>query len=237
MEILFERSKNIHMIKRYINFIESIANRNKIGHKHHILPKAKDMFPEYKNFDDYPWNGIVLSLREHFIAHWMLSKIFPGSSQSLAFYYMCNKTLNKNSKEYEKCKLIHIQNMKNIYTDERNNKISKALKGKSKSKEHKEKLIGHSVSIETREKLKKANLGKKRSQESINKQKESYKLNANNIDRSKCTLSEDSILKMSQTKKSKNMKWFNDGENSKLFSLNEEIPDGWSKGRIIKWKF
>lgn len=101
MQLIFEqlmtKSANYRYINRYIRFIQTRSNVG--SHKHHILPKATDMYPEYKSFSDYPWNMIRLTYREHFIAHKMLAKIFPKSSQSRCFYYMLNKQGN-NSKIY-----------------------------------------------------------------------------------------------------------------------------------------
>lgn len=64
---------NNHYVKKYITFILNRSNRILLNdehtHYHHILPKAKDFFPEYKNLKIYQWNGILLTLREHYIAH------------------------------------------------------------------------------------------------------------------------------------------------------------------------
>lgn len=56
---------------------------------HHILPKAKDLFIEYKDLDENPWNSISLTSRQHVYAHIMLWKIF-GGSQAVALHYMFN---------------------------------------------------------------------------------------------------------------------------------------------------
>ena len=40
---------------------------------HHVLPKS--MFPEYKNLREHSWNGVYLTAREHFICHWLLTKM------------------------------------------------------------------------------------------------------------------------------------------------------------------
>jgi len=122
------------------------------------------MFPEYKTLKTFLWNGVHLTPREHFIAHWMLSKIFPGTSQTRAFYHMTNIMQRKRSKDYEQLKLSQIQHSKIVNKDPvRCLKISNALKGKPKSKSHIEKLIGHTVTEETRQKLRIANLGKRAS--------------------------------------------------------------------------
>lgn len=76
--------KNAHYFSRYIKFILGCIEKNKTRElkffdKHHILPKACELFPEYKNFNLYPWNCVKLTFREHIIAHVMLWKIFGGS--------------------------------------------------------------------------------------------------------------------------------------------------------------
>jgi hypothetical protein len=87
-DILVKKPHNKHYLNRYIKFIES-RKQAFIGEKHHICPKASDLFPEYKSFKKNPWNKIILSPREHYIAHMLLHKAY-GNSQSRAFYMMCN---------------------------------------------------------------------------------------------------------------------------------------------------
>ncbi len=167
------KSPNIHYLIRYIKFISTrggIKIKNKT-HLHHILPKAKDMFPEYKNIRDNPWNGIHLTHREHFIAHWILAKTFPGTSQTLAFYYMTNSMNTVKSKDYYTARELKIKQVREMtQSPERNAKISKALKDVKKSEKHKNNLKGRKLSEASLEKLRIANIGKTRSAESINKQ-------------------------------------------------------------------
>jgi hypothetical protein len=102
--ILQTRPHNLHHLKRYWKFIQSckIANKSFVpsilgrGSRlrkgicleiHHILPKAKDLFPEYRDLKDNHWNGIYLTPRQHIIAHVMLWKSF-GDSQANALHYM-----------------------------------------------------------------------------------------------------------------------------------------------------
>lgn len=228
-EKLFERSNNHRMIRRYVSLVESISKRDRPPenfHKHHILPKAKDMFPEYSSFADHPWNELKVSLREHYLLHWMLAKAFPGTSQSRCFYYMCNTLSKRKSRDYEKAKLVHLENMKGMYTEERNKKISNALKGKAKSETHRQKLIGHVVTDSTRQKLRVANLGKKATQESRDK------MSATRLGQKRSPHSECSKSNISAAKKQAGLKWYNDGTQSKLFGV---CPEGWSKGRL-RWK-
>ena len=163
------RRKSRLYIRRYVQFIQSRPARNYISgstHRHHILPKAKDFFPEYKDFKDHPWNLSCLTLREHYIAHALLHKAFPGSSQSTAFYNMCNVLERRNSRLYEAARATAIESIRRIALDPvRNQRLSAALTGKPKSAEHIRKMMGHPVSEATREKLRAHNTGKKASEE------------------------------------------------------------------------
>ena len=52
--ILSSKPHNSHYLKRYIKFIQACQHKNinygGYTEKHHICPKADDMFPEYANF-------------------------------------------------------------------------------------------------------------------------------------------------------------------------------------------
>ncbi len=101
--ILSSKSLNSHYLNRYIKFIEYCIKNNRLDlenvEKHHICPKAKDLFSEYNSFKYNPWNIAILTRRQHYIAHWMLWKIYKGS-QSTAFFRMCKGRI-KSSKVYE----------------------------------------------------------------------------------------------------------------------------------------
>jgi hypothetical protein len=88
---------NNRWIKRYLNFIEAfeIKNDEITYEKHHILPKS--LFPNFKNDE---WNKINLSLRSHFIAHYMLAKALDGKMW-YAFNIMSNRYQHKKSITYE----------------------------------------------------------------------------------------------------------------------------------------
>lgn len=150
MENMFEKLFNLdlksndHYIKRYLAFI-----RNRLGrvrdrgmHRHHVLPKATDFFPEFKDLKVHGWNSVYLTPREHFIAHWVLARAFPGSSMSLAFYNMSNM-IGRRSKAYQEAREYHIKKLVEMTQDpDRNRKISIALTGKRKSESHRNKLRG-----------------------------------------------------------------------------------------------
>ena len=54
--------------------------------RHHILPKAKSMWPEFGSLRDHPWNGVLLTMREHFTCHRLLTRItVDGARRSMVF--------------------------------------------------------------------------------------------------------------------------------------------------------
>lgn len=82
-------------LNRYIKLIEFVQanpySDDVITEDHHILPRS--IFPEFENLKENPWNCIKLSLRHHFIAHWILSNTFikgkPRGCMKLGFWSMC----------------------------------------------------------------------------------------------------------------------------------------------------
>jgi len=88
--------------KYYKWYVKLITNAKKKKRKktdkfyyenHHILPKC--LFKQYKNDK---WNLVLLTAREHFLAHWLLLKIFPSMEMELAFCLMNNRTLSSKSR-------------------------------------------------------------------------------------------------------------------------------------------
>lgn len=78
--LLATKPHNPHYLKRYVKFIFSCTHQTgEYVEKHHICPKAKDLFPEYKSFRKYPWNKVYLTARQHILAHVLLWKTFSGS--------------------------------------------------------------------------------------------------------------------------------------------------------------
>jgi hypothetical protein len=110
---LASKPHNPHYLKRYVRFItESVAYNITQAlpdyvERHHICPKAPDLFPEYECFDQHPWNCAILTARQHFISHLILRKVFKGS-QSRALLLMIQRLKVKdayvNSEVYEKIK-------------------------------------------------------------------------------------------------------------------------------------
>jgi hypothetical protein len=104
LAILKTKPHNSHYLNRYIKFIESRKEPLENICVHHILPKAPELFPEYKDLKENPWNGIRLTYREHIIAHLLLWRAF-GGSMSGAYFLMTmgssSRLASKAKKEYE----------------------------------------------------------------------------------------------------------------------------------------
>lgn len=100
--ILTSKPHNSHYLRRYYKFIINCREKNKSLDKntyteiHHICPKAKDLFPEYKNFKIFKWNEIKLTARQHIIAHLILWKTY-GKSQAQALHCMLDNFNSKNN--------------------------------------------------------------------------------------------------------------------------------------------
>jgi hypothetical protein len=104
---------------RYIKFITTRSNVRELSYteKHHILPKS--MFPDYARNTS---NIVALSAREHYLAHRLLTRVFPTSSEmKYAFWCMCNGwqdsiTQNRNipkvnSRVYSEAKSLVLPDM------------------------------------------------------------------------------------------------------------------------------
>lgn len=121
--------------------------------KHHIIPKCL-------NGNNSNENLVILTAKEHYIVHHLLTKIFPTNNKIFFAFNAMNMVKRWNSdnirykpklssKEYEKLKI------------ERSKAISKCLKGVSKSEEHRkhlsESICGRKLSFEQKEKIRQSN--------------------------------------------------------------------------------
>jgi hypothetical protein len=120
--------------------------------QHHIQPKSEGGSNQQSNL-------VLLTAREHFLAHWLLYRAEPAlPSRAHAFWRMCRgrgKTLPKDwvvisSRTYEEARLAHAK------------AISEGLRGQKKTPEHIAKVAA-------------ANRGKKRNQISKDKMSEAAK--------------------------------------------------------------
>jgi len=197
-KILSSIPHNHHHLKRYIKFIKDCKQKNieiySYTEHHHICPKG--LFPEYISLSKNKWNGVYLTSRQHFIAHWMLWKAFPKSNQLFAFRAMCNGWTNENKKQkisskiYEKLKIDFIAQI-SIRNSGENNP-----------------MYGKKHSEDTKQKMKKIRTGKKHSENTIKKLKTIKKPSGENNPMYGKKHSEDTKQKMSE--KAKGRKFSNE---------------------------
>lgn len=93
--------------------------------KHHIIPKSLGGGNEITNI-------VKLTPREHFIAHLLLSKIY-GGKMTYTLFLMSTRNGYTN-RTYENARLIFL---KKLSCKDRAKSISKALKNRKKTEEHK----------------------------------------------------------------------------------------------------
>ena len=103
---------NKHYFNRYLNFIDNIKSKGDrcldYSEKHHIIPRSIN-----ESLEKCQDNIIILSAREHFIAHYMLLKLFLNNTiektkMSNALFYIISiskqkigKDIKINSRLYE----------------------------------------------------------------------------------------------------------------------------------------
>jgi len=247
--ILSSKPHNSHYLNKYIRFIRNcqLKNQNYRGYteRHHICPKATDMFPEYSSFGCHPWNCATLTARQHFIAHMILWKVYNNESMTRAFGVMSNYFTIKNSRIYQnirkKYSKIVSKQMKNTVTVR--NKDGKCMRI-SKSDFDSNNLIFGSTKGMTYA------VDNKGNNHYVKKDDPRFgtgELKGNNAGTITITNGKtNKRIKPSDiipngwyrgmTKDSpKGSTWINDGKNSKMFK-GDQIPRGWVKGRLFKKK-
>ncbi|MBR6612859.1 MAG: hypothetical protein IKK93_11610 [Campylobacter sp.] len=173
---------------------------------HHILPKS--LFPLWAKRKS---NIVLLTAREHFFCHQLLTKIYPSKKMFLALWELMNDGQNKScsSKEYNilKNKII-------------NSGCFNTFKGKTHSDEIKEKI-------------KQSKIGKNNPMYGMHW----YTNGITNIQAKECPegfrpgrLINNDTKKKCAHNKNIGKKWFNDGQKNLLAF---ECPEGFKPGRTI----
>jgi len=247
--VLSSKPHNQHYLNKYIRFIHNCQQKNQnyqgYTERHHICPRAADMFPEYSSFVYHPWNCAILTARQHFIAHMMLWKVYNNESMTRAFGAMSNYFTIKNSKIYqnirERYSKIVSKQMKNTVTvrnkDEKCIRISKdefdsndTLYGSTKGMTYA--IDRHGNSYYVKKDDPRFSTGELRGNNAGTITITDGKTN-------KRIKPEESIPEgwyRGMTKDSpKDSIWINNGKTSKMFK-GGKIPNGWVKGRIYKKK-
>ena len=138
---------NNRWMNRYIKFIQTF--NFELGHKHHILPRS--IFPEFSDFKKNSWNCKILSPRAHFIAHYILSKVY-GNKMLYAFNRLSNsngikinsKLYNSAMKEFSNLVSEFMKKNNPLFNEETRKKVSMSNTGKKASVETKFKMSKNS---------------------------------------------------------------------------------------------
>jgi hypothetical protein len=154
----------MNYLKVYCNLIRKAENRTPpegCVERHHTFPKG--IFGDNDRI-------VVLTPREHYIAHLLLEKIYikrygvgdeRTKKMTLACLIMRNRSENYNSHLYEQVRKRHSENMKERMSGEKN-----PCYGIPCSEERKQKIrethLGRKASQETRDKMSKTRTGKRR---------------------------------------------------------------------------
>lgn len=132
---------------------------------HHIVPKCKGGTGNSTRAKNN-LNIVLLTAREHFLAHWLLWRIYGDRQMALAFHKMMSNTKNTNrvtnSRAYEEARLAFSETNKGnqygkgvikIISEEQRRKQSQIMKGRYVGNNNP--FFGKKHSTETLLKLKK----------------------------------------------------------------------------------
>jgi hypothetical protein len=255
--ILSSKEHNKHYLDRYIKFIYKCTllnslNEVKIVEKHHICPKAKDMFPEYEDFKTNEWNCALLAPRQHFIAHIILWKAFNTiRSCKESLWFMSNGKWQRYSRYsviYENLKIQLIDTWKengrsvgktslnSVPVYDKNSKsvikISKDdVRYKNGELQHHSK--GYKVGKNSEGDIIYAR------KDDIRFTKEYFSLNKNMVpvkdghgNYFQVSKNDPRFKSGELTHNSKGTMWINNGVEEKTVDRNSIIPDDWNIGRI-----
>lgn len=211
--------------KIYDKLIAKAKNENRIKNNgiyyesHHIIPRCMGGSNKLEN-------KVLLTGKEHFLAHRLLFKIFPDIIPIIKAYHAMFAHLQKrgykpSSRVYGEMRESYAKNVKFNYnwvgkkhSLETRKKMSNSHKGKKMSEESKEKNrnkhLGKKMSTKTKLKISSIHKGKKMSEETkskisiTNKEKKISGLKKPAYNKGK-KLSEEIKLKMSLSKKGKKL--------------------------------
>lgn len=239
--------------KHYDRLIETRRNRDKIPgeyyEKHHIVMKSM-------GGSDDPNNLVTLTAREHFLAHWLLWRIYRNRQSAFAFKSLCDyrnksrisENLNISSRSYQEAKIASSK-MRSIY---QTGKKKRTRKLGPYSKERREKtadairrIYRSEAGILASKKREAKKLENKSSIRERNSQFGTFWITDGCITKKHRgsipegwklgrTVSNFTKTKISESLIGRSRLWINNGiENSRVF-VDEVIPDGWVRGRRKK---
>jgi hypothetical protein len=167
--------------KTYYQIVERAQNRTLDGYteRHHIIPKSI-------GGPDESFNLVDLTAREHFLCHWLLTKMVKGKRKQWSMvnalgFMMWSENQHQercrvNARLYEQLKQKH-SNMKSwANSGERNSQYGKKWSEERKQAFKEKRALQAPISAEAREKIRQSKLGKPRSEETKRKISEKKKI-------------------------------------------------------------
>lgn len=172
---LLTTANSNEFLMKYVELIDGALNQLRVKKPktdpnyvyyeyHHILPRC--LFPDFK---DAAENIVTLTAREHFMAHYYLTKIFDSRALDFAYWRLCTDGRGRmiTAEEYELGKILASQRYSELnsgrkLTIEQRQKIS-------------ERLTGHVCQEETKQKISDSHLGYKHTEDAKKKMSNSKK--------------------------------------------------------------
>jgi hypothetical protein len=159
------------MLDRLVKKPERICQkkRGEYYEGHHIIPKSKGGTGN-SNRPKNNENIVLLTPREHFLAHWLLLRIHQDRSSAFAFHKMLSFNRNQkrvvSSRGYEEAREVfrkynignkHGKGKVKVVSEEQKKKQSEAMKGRYKGKLNP--FFGKNHTEETKEKIRSSRKG------------------------------------------------------------------------------
>jgi len=221
-------------LHRYLNFIEYFKiDIDKEGEVHHIIPSSVNK--KIKNLNKNKWNGVKLSYRGHYIAHYILTNVFTDENKYKMLYaFNMMGRICDNSSILYKYKRKQIQD---LIGESNSNRIS-CFKGDKIKRVKSIDEIPEGYEIGTPEGYRDFSKGHfactdidgnmyyvtKDDDRYKSGEIFSYRTGYKHKNSTKNLISENGI---------KNRTCYNDGDRNYFFKEGEEIPEGYIKGAII----
>ena len=236
--------------KWYFQIIENANSKGRIKLKrnnahyiyyeaHHIIPKC--LSPEYESFIKYPWNKVLLTAREHFICHRLLTKMATENRHTELLDFACSALTNGFGKNKDRYNFKISSNTYQYLKDKKSKLMSARMSGENNPAKRPDVKLKLGITgdknpakrLEVREKISRTRLERGIKTKSIpcsDEKKE--KLRKANLGKS-CP----EMTKQKNRIHGKNKIWIKKlGEASKHIhkdDLEKFISLGWSKGRRL----
>lgn len=98
----------------YINYVKTLNRKLDYSEKHHIIPRCLGGSNDKSNL-------VVLTAREHFLAHYLLTKIYPNNYKLIDAFRMMGVINKKEQDRYINSRLY--ESKKKLFSEARSKKV------------------------------------------------------------------------------------------------------------------